>query len=348
MAETILRKFREEKTGNAPTPKMPQASPASTGRMKLSDFEVLRTLGTGSFGRVKFTKSRIDGLYYAVKSMKKHDIIKLKQVDHINSERSIMMQLNHPFIVNMRSSFKDDRYIYIVMECVAGGELFTHLRRARRFSDEQAKFYAAQIAAVFQYMHGKNIAHRDLKPENILITKDGYCKLTDFGFAKVIPPGERTFTLCGTPEYLCPEILLNKGHSCSVDWYTLGILIYEMIVGNPPFVDDEPMRIYQKILAGDVSYPKSIDKHAKALIKNLIVADLSKRYGNLKGGADDVIKCKWFSTISFDKLYAQLIPAPFKPEMTDERDVSNFEEINEDDDISPPPVASAEDPFVDW
>jgi serine/threonine protein kinase len=259
-----------------------------------------------------------------------------------------MMQLNHPFIVNMRGSFKDDRYIYIVMECVSGGELFTHLRKARRFTDEQAKFYAAQIAAVFQYMHGKNIVHRDLKPENILITREGYCKLTDFGFAKVIQPGERSFTLCGTPEYLSPELLLNKGHGKPVDWWTLGILIYEMIVGQPPFCDDEPMAIYQKILAGDVVYPKFMEKNAKSLIKNLLAADLSKRYGNLKAGADDIIKCKWFSSISFDKLYAQVIPAPFKPEMKDDRDVSNFEEVDEGDDVVPPPVPPAADPFVDW
>ena len=258
-----------------------------------------------------------------------------------------MMQLNHPFIVNMRGSFKDDRFIYLVMECVGGGELFTHLRKAMRFSDEQAKFYAAQIAAVFQYMHGKDIVHRDLKPENILITRDGYCKLTDFGFAKVIPPGERTFTLCGTPEYLAPEVLLNKGHGKPVDWWTLGILIYEMIVGQPPFCDDEPMGIYQKILAGNVVFPKFMDKNAKVLIKSLLVADLSKRFGNLKAGADDIIKSKWFSSIAFEKLYARVIPAPFKPVMKDEKDVSNFDDIEESHD-QPPPVPPAADPFVDW
>lgn len=258
-----------------------------------------------------------------------------------------MSQLNHPFIVNMRGSFKDDRYIYIVMECVGGGELFTHLRRAKRFTDEQAKFYAAQIASVFQYVHGKNIVHRDLKPENILITREGYCKLTDWGFAKVIQPGDRSFTLCGTPEYLAPEVLLNKGHGKPVDWWTLGILIFEMIAGQPPFCDEEPMGIYQKILAGKITYPKNIDKNAKSLVKNLLVADLSKRYGNLKAGADDVIKSKWFSSINFDKLCALEIPPPYKPEMRDDRDTSNFDPCDEEDEV-PPPVPPAADPFVDW
>lgn len=321
--------------------------PLQSGKISLQDFDIIRTLGTGSFGRVKFAKSRIDGQYYAIKLMKKHDIIKLKQVDHINSERSIMMQLSHPFIVNMRGSFRDDSFIYLVMECVGGGELFTHLRKAKRFTDEQAKFYAAQIAAVFQYMHGKNIVHRDLKPENVLITREGYCKLTDFGFAKVIEPGDRTFTLCGTPEYLAPEVLLNKGHGKPVDWWTLGVLIFEMIAGQPPFCDDEPMGIYQKILAGKIIYPKFMDKNAKSLVKNLLVADLSKRFGNLKAGSDDIMQCKWFSSIAFDKLYAQLIPAPYKPQMRDDRDTTNFDRIDEADDI-PPAVTASADPFKDW
>jgi serine/threonine protein kinase len=317
------------------------------GKMSLLDFDIIRTLGTGSFGRVKYAKSRIDGQHYAIKFMKKHDIIKLKQVDHINSERSIMAQLNHPFIVNMHGSFKDERFIYIVMECVGGGELFTHLRRAKRFTDEQAKFYAAQIAAVFQYLHNKQIIHRDLKPENILITREGYCKLTDFGFAKVVNPGDRTFTLCGTPEYLAPEVLLNKGHGKPVDWWTLGILIYEMIAGQPPFCDEEPMGIYQKILAGKISYPKFMDKHAKSLVKNLLVADLSKRFGNLKAGSDDIMHSKWFSSIAFDKLYAQVIESPHKPPMRDDKDTSNFDRVDESEDI-PPPVPPAADPFTEW
>lgn len=233
------------------------------------------------------------------------------------------------------------------MECISGGELFTHLRRARRFTDEQAKFYGAQIAAVFQYMHSKNIVHRDLKPENILINRDGYCKLTDFGFAKVVDPGQRTYTLCGTPEYIAPEVLLNKGHGKPVDWWTLGILIFEMIAGEPPFCDEEPMGIYQKILAGKINFPKFIDKHAKSLVKSLLVADLSKRYGNLKAGPDDIIKSKWFASITFEKLYAQSIPAPYKPEMKDERDTSNFDPIGESTDV-PPAVPPAADPFVDW
>jgi len=315
--------------------------------MQLSDFEMLRTLGCGSFGRVKYAKYNKDGNFYAVKFMKKHEIAKLKQVDHIMAEKNVMQQLNFPFIVNLAGSFKDERYVYLVMEIVPGGELFTHLRRARKFSDEISKFFALQVAATFDHIHSKNTVHRDLKPENILVMGNGYSKLTDFGFAKIIEPGQRTYTLCGTPEYIAPEVLLNKGHGKPVDWWTLGILTYEMIVGQPPFCDEEPMGIYQKILAGKIYFPKYFDKSAKTLVKKLLTADLSKRYGNLKSGSDDIVKHKWFASLDLQELIAQKIPAPYKPQMADEHDTSNFEEIPESRDL-PPMVTGAQDPFTDW
>merc|ERR1712006_62900 len=141
----------------------------------------------------------------------------------------------------------------------------------------------------------------------------GYSKLTDFGFAKIIEPGTRTYTLCGTPEYIAPEVLLNKGHGKPVDWWTLGILVYEMIVGYPPFVDEDPMGIYQKILSGKIVFPKFFDKNAKGLVKKLLTADLGKRYGNLKNGVDDIKTHKWFKDINWEDLLAKKEEAVFKP-----------------------------------
>merc|ERR1711959_59559 len=260
------------------------------------------------------------------------------------SEKSILVTLKHPFIVNMWGSFHDQRYIYMVLEYIVGGEFFTHLRKAGRFDNDQSCFYGAQIAAIFEYCHSKNIVYRDLKPENILLMSDGYLKLTDFGFAKIIE--HRTYTLCGTPEYIAPEVLLNKGHGKPVDWWTLGILIYEMIVGYPPFRDEDPMGIYQKILAGKVYFPKYFDKDAKSLVKKLLTADLSKRYGNLKDGSDDILKHKWFSSLDWAKLEKCEIPAPYKPTMKDDQDVSNFEDIPDSTEL-PPAVTASQDPFVD-
>ena len=153
----------------------------------------------------------------------------------------------------------DPKYLYFVLEFIQGGELFTILRSQGNFPEEQAKFYGAHIITIIEYLHSKNIIYRDLKPENVLINVNGYLKLTDFGFAKIVEG--KTYTLCGTPEYLAPEIILNKGHSKPVDWWTLGILLYEMLVGIDPFNDDDPMMIYQKIIKGKIKFPKTIDKY---------------------------------------------------------------------------------------
>mmetsp|Transcript_64357 Transcript_64357/g.100349 ORF Transcript_64357/g.100349 Transcript_64357/m.100349 type:complete len:320 (-) Transcript_64357:246-1205(-) len=316
-------------------------------QVNLADYQMTRTLGVGSFGRVKFAQYKQDGKFYAVKFMKKHEIIKLKQVDHINNEKRLMAQIDYPFVVNMMGYTKDDRFVYIVMECIGGGELFTHLRRARKFSDEQSKFYAAHVAGAFAHCHAKNIIHRDLKPENILMCQNGYSKLTDFGFAKIIEPGTRTYTLCGTPEYIAPEVLLNKGHGKPVDWWTLGILIYEMIVGYPPFVDEDPMGIYQKILSGKIVFPKLFDKNAKGLVKKLLTADLGKRFGNLKNGVEDIKTHKWFKDVSWTDLLEKKLPVTFKPAVKGTTDCSNFDDYPDSEEL-PPTVAAANDPFVNW
>lgn len=313
--------------------------------LKVEDFQLGKTLGTGAFGRVRFVNYKQTGNIYALKTLKKAAIIKMKQVDHIASEKSILQQMKFPFIVNMFGAFHDSRYIYMLLEYVVGGEFFTHLRKAGRFDNDSSCFYGAQIAAIFEYCHGKNIVYRDLKPENVLIAIDGYVKLTDFGFAKVIE--HRTYTLCGTPEYIAPEVLLNKGHGKPVDWWTLGILIYEMIVGYPPFVDEDPMGIYQKILSGKIVFPKLFDKNAKALVKKLLTADLGKRYGNLKNGVDDIKSHKWFKDMDWQALLDKQITAPMTPKVKDAADTSNFDDYPDSDEL-PPAVSAAQDPFTSW
>jgi len=313
--------------------------------LKVDQFTLGKTLGTGSFGRVKFATYKPNEKYYALKILKKSAIIRMKQVDHIASEKAILLTLKHPFIVNMYGCFHDSRYLYLVLEYIVGGEFFTHLRKAGRFDCDTSRFYAAGISSIFEYCHSKNIIYRDLKPENILLNIDGYLKLTDFGFAKVIE--YRTYTLCGTPEYIAPEVLLNKGHGKPVDWWTLGILVYEMIVGYPPFVDEDPMGIYQKILSGKIVFPKLFDKDAKVLVKKLLTADLGKRFGNLKNGVEDIKQCKWFKDMRWDKLLDKEIHPPYKPKVKGEADTSNFEDYP-DSDEPPPAVSPAQDPFVSW
>jgi serine/threonine protein kinase len=222
--------------------------------------------------------------------LKKAEVIRLQQVEHMLSEKAILACLDHPFIVKLAGTFQDKKYLYMTLEYIVGGEFFTHLRKAGRFENPVSKFYAAQIVTVFEYLHNQDFIYRDLKPENLLLDVEGYVKITDFGFAKRV--AFKTYTLCGTPEYIAPEVLLNKGHGKGVDWWTLGILIFEMLGGQPPFVDDDPMGIYQQILAGKVNFPRFFERNAKNLIKKLLTADLTKRFGCLKNGAEDIRKHK--------------------------------------------------------
>ncbi|GFS36946.1 cAMP-dependent protein kinase catalytic subunit 1 [Trichonephila inaurata madagascariensis] len=175
---------------------------------KLKDFERIQTLGTGSFGRVMLVQNKETKKYFAMKILDKLKVVKLKQVDHTLNEKRILQAVDFPFMVNMVYHFKDNSYLYMVLEYVSGGEMFSHLRRTGRFSEPSARFYASQIVLSFEYLHHLDLVYRDLKPENLLIDEEGYVKVTDFGFAKKVRG--RTWTLCGTPEYLAPEVILSK------------------------------------------------------------------------------------------------------------------------------------------
>ena len=206
------------------------------------------------------------------------------------------------------------------------------------------RFYGSQIASVFEYLHSKDIVYRDLKPENIMIGNDGFLKLIDYGFAKVVK--KRTYTICGTPEYIAPEILLNKGHSKPVDWWTFGILIYEMHAGHAPFLDDDPMNIYKKIINTKPKYPDGFDSRLKSLVKHLLRRDLSKRFGNMVGGVNDIKEHRFFETIDWNKLLAKTITAPYTPTLpTVNNKESSFLKDRKDDAT---PVATSEDPFLAW
>lgn len=316
-------------------------------KVKLSDFEKMQTVGLGSFGRVRLCRYKKKDKIYVMKILKKMEIIKQKQVDHVYSEFNILSVLNHPFIVQLVGmNFEDPKYLYFIIEYIQGGELFTLLRTRGSFPLEQAKFYTAHIITIFEYLHGKNIIYRDLKPENILINKNGYLKLTDFGFAKYLD-NEKTYTLCGTPEYLAPEIILNKGHGKPVDWWTMGILLYEMLVGIDPFSDDDPMQTYQKILKGKINFPKDFDKNAKSLVKHLLTADTTKRYGCLKNGVKDILNHRLFIGYDWKNFVFLKMKPPYIPSIKSASDSSNFESYP-DSDVESPSVDKNEDPFLKW
>lgn len=191
----------------------------------------LYPVGTGTFGRVRIARFKYppEAPPVAVKILNKADIIRLKQVLHVSSEKRILERISHPFAISSFGAFQDRKHLFIVLEYVPGGELFNYTRKQKCLSTNAARFYAAELITVLDYLHSLHIIYRDLKPENILIDAAGHIKLADFGFAKIV--ADRTWTICGTPEYLAPEIIQRKGYGFSVDWWALGILIYELLVG---------------------------------------------------------------------------------------------------------------------
>mmetsp|Transcript_29052 Transcript_29052/g.92734 ORF Transcript_29052/g.92734 Transcript_29052/m.92734 type:complete len:323 (-) Transcript_29052:48-1016(-) len=294
----------------------------------LKNFEIMRTVGTGTFGTVKIVKNINDGKFFALKTLKKNEVIRLKQINHIMQEKQMLMEVDHPFIVHLYATLVDDKQLHMLMEYVAGGEIFTQLRKVERFNTETARFYTASIVLALGYLHSKDIVYRDLKPENLLIDRKGYIKITDFGFAKRV--SGQTWTLCGTPEYLAPEIVQTKGHGKGVDWWALGILIFEMLAGYPPFYDEQPFGIYNKILVGidSVEFPQHFDSAARDLIRKLLHPSLDKRLG-VKGGFEEVMRHRWFAKVDFAALEARQVKPPFVPEVSGDGDTHNFDKYPE-------------------
>ncbi|KAH0829137.1 kinase-like protein [Lanmaoa asiatica] len=280
---------------------LPRLTSRPRASYKLADFIIQRTLGTGSFGRVHLVRSKHNLRFYAIKVLSKDKIVKTKQE-----------AIQHPFIINLWGAFQDDSNLYMVMDYVPGGELFTLLRRSNRFPDPVAKFYAAEVALALRHLHSLDIIYRDLKPENILLNHDGHIKIADFGFSKRC--SSVTWTLCGTPDYLAPEIVGQQRYNKSVDWYALGVLIFEMLSGLPPYhhPDQNNVSLYEKISRGPtfIRWPP-FKANATDLILKLMERDPSRRS---IGG----------------KLMNREISAPYLPKISGEGDASAFENYPED------------------
>ncbi|KAF2144331.1 uncharacterized protein K452DRAFT_156955 [Aplosporella prunicola CBS 121167] len=327
----------------APQPSQPAQVRTTKGKYTLNDFAIQRTLGTGSFGRVHLVQSKHNQRYYAIKVLKKAQVVKMKQVEHTNDERRMLQKVKHPFLITLWGTFQDSKNLYMVMDFVEGGELFSLLRKSQRFPNPVAKFYAAEVTLALEYLHMNNIIYRDLKPENLLLDRHGHLKITDFGFAKEVP--DITWTLCGTPDYLAPEVVASKGYNKSVDWWSLGILIFEMLCGFTPFWDGgSPMKIYENILKGRVKYPPYVHPDAQDLLMKLITPDLTKRLGNLHGGSTDVKNHPWFAEVTWERLAKKDIDAPYVPPVrAGAGDASQFDKYPEETEAY---GASGEDPHA--
>ncbi|XP_071438943.1 cGMP-dependent protein kinase, isozyme 2 forms cD4/T1/T3A/T3B isoform X1 [Hetaerina americana] len=307
--------------------------------LKLQDLRYIATLGVGGFGRVELVQISGDQTRsFALKQMKKSQIVETRQQQHIMSEKEIMGEANCDFIVKLFKTFKDTKYLYMLMESCLGGELWTILRDRGLFDDSTTRFYTACVVEAFDYLHSRNIIYRDLKPENLLLDSNGYVKLVDFGFAKKLQHGRKTWTFCGTPEYVAPEVILNRGHDISADYWSLGVLMFELLTGTPPFTGSDPMKTYNIILKGidAIEFPRSITRNATALIKKLCRDNPAERLGYQKGGISEIQKHKWFDGFNWEGLLNHTLIPPIIPKIKNVVDTSNFDDYPPEADGSPP------------
>lgn len=296
---------------------------------KTEDFEPIKTVGTGHFGRVVFAQHKPSKKYYALKILEKTKVISSNQLQHVKNEKRILQCVHFPFLVTLKYNFKDNANLYMALDFIPGGEMFSHLQTCRKFNENMARFYTSQVVLSFEYLHNLGIIYRDLKPENLLLDSKGYLKITDFGFAKKID-NRRTWTRCGTTEYLAPEVVLRKGYSYSVDWWTVGILLYEMTNGQPPFRDKNPEDVYTKIIAGKVSFPTHMGRTLRSIISELLKIDVTKRLGSkTSNGVDDVKRHPFFHNIDWMAMLQKKYPAPIIPKLNGPFDTSNFQDYDE-------------------
>ncbi|NXO89111.1 KGP2 kinase, partial [Certhia brachydactyla] len=307
------------------------------------NLEVVTTLGVGGFGRVELVKVKNENMAFAMKCIKKKHVVDTKQQEHIYSEKKILEQICSPFVVKLYRTFKDNKYVYMLLEACLGGELWSLLRDRGSFDEFTTKFCVGCVTEAFDYLHQIGIIYRDLKPENLILDAEGYIKLVDFGFAKKIGSGQKTWTFCGTPEYVAPEVILSKGHDFSVDFWSLGILVYELLTGSPPFSGADQMMTYNLILKGieKLDFPKKITRRPEDLIRRLCRQNPTERLGNLRNGINDIKKHRWLSGFNWDSLKVRKLTSPLKRELSGPTDYSYF-------DSYPPEVGSPPDELSGW
>ena len=336
-------KSQPRKASNRKQPQ--QNGKTRTGKRpcKLKELKTIGVLGKGGFGLVTLVKDPHTNKSYALKAIKKYQVIELELQKHIESEKAVMVIMNNKFLVNLWETYNDKLRVYFLLDVCLGGELFTILRGRRYFNEPTARFFAASVVEGFAYMHSLNIIYRDLKPENLVLDSKGYLKIADFGFAKTLKEEEgwKTYTLCGTPDYLCPEIVTGQGHGKGCDWWTLGILIYEMLASFPPFVADEPIETYRKIIRGRIRFPRYFSQEVRDLIRGLLHNKPGRRLGVMKHKginepADSIRKHPWYSNFDWDGLNNGKLPAPIQNKVRNETDLSNFQQIEIDDEDARP------------
>ncbi|XP_044588157.1 RAC-gamma serine/threonine-protein kinase-like isoform X1 [Cotesia glomerata] len=304
------------------------SSSRNSGKKKvtLENFEFLKVLGKGTFGKVILCREKATGHLYAIKILRKEVIIRKDEVAHTLTESRVLRTTNHPFLISLKYSFQTADRLCFVMEYVNGGELFCHLSQSRTFSEDRTRFYGAEIISALSYLHSNGIIYRDLKLENLLLDKDGHIKIADFGLCKEdITYGRTTKTFCGTPEYLAPEVLEDNDYGRAVDWWGVGVVMYEMMLGRLPFYNHDHEKLFTLILLEEVKFPRFVSNEARDLLSGLLIKDPGRRLGGGPNDAKDIMSHAFFSSIDWSDLVQKKIPPPFKPQVSSDTDTRYFD-----------------------
>ena len=295
-------------------------------RLTVKDFELLRVVGQGAFGKVFQVRLKHTSEIYAMKVLKKSRILEKDHLDYMRVEREILTSVRHPYIVTLFNTFQTPSKLYMVMEFINGGHLFFQLYDQGIFSEDIARFFIAEMILAVEHLHSLGFVHRDLKPENVLLSSEGHLKVTDFGLAKCNMTEEpRTNSMCGTIEYMAPEVVNGKGHGTAVDWWSIGILLYEMLAGVPPFRSKNKQTLKKKITSEKIKLPTYLTSEANSLLKGLLQKDPKKRLGYGPGGPESIKRHPFLRPINWRKLANVEIPSPFKPMVSGVDCVNNFD-----------------------
>ncbi|XP_011370523.1 RAC-beta serine/threonine-protein kinase isoform X2 [Pteropus vampyrus] len=296
-------------------------------KVTMNDFDYLKLLGKGTFGKVILVREKASGRYYAMKILRKEVIIAKDEVAHTVTESRVLQNTRHPFLTALKYAFQTHDRLCFVMEYANGGELFFHLSRERVFTEERARFYGAEIVSALEYLHSRDVVYRDIKLENLMLDKDGHIKITDFGLCKEgISDGATMKTFCGTPEYLAPEVLEDNDYGRAVDWWGLGVVMYEMLCGRLPFYNQDHERLFELILMEEIRFPRTLGPEAKALLAGLLKKDPKQRLGGGPSDAKEVMEHRFFLSINWQDVVQKKLLPPFKPQVTSEVDTRYFDD----------------------
>jgi len=313
-------------------------------KVTLDDFEFLKVLGKGTFGKVIMCREKATSQLYAIKILKKSVIIAKDEVAHTLTENRVLQKTRHPFLTHLTYSFQTQDRLCFAMEYVNGGELFYHLSKLRTFTEDRTRFYGAEIISALGYLHENNIVYRDLKLENLLLDKDGHIKIADFGLCKEeMSFGASTKTFCGTPEYLAPEVLEDNDYGRAVDWWGVGVVMYEMMCGRLPFYNRDPELLFELILMEEIRFPRTLSDNAKLLLRGFLMKNPKERLGGSEEDVKEIERHPFFASINWQDLIEKKLTPPWKPDLQSETDTKYIpdEFANEPVQLTPPRAGSA-------